>query len=133
MHRQLLVISCIAIACGGKSPPPQHSGDEHHGMPPELARFHDVLAPNWHAEKGPARTKATCDAIGDFRTRADEVAHAAVPAGADGNKWAEDTKLLVNAVGQLGQACTDAHDTFELAFTEVHTSFEALLRTATQH
>ena len=37
---------------------------------PEVVKFHDVLAPRWHAAKGEQRMKDTCAAIADFKTNA---------------------------------------------------------------
>jgi hypothetical protein len=130
MHRYGFI---ALIACGGKSAPapqPTHQQEDHHAkLLPELVRFHDVLAPRWHAAKGPERIKATCDAVPEFRARAEDVAKATPPDAANADAWAKGTKLLVTAVGQLGDACAQAPDTFELAFAEVHTSFEVLAET----
>lgn len=133
----LLVVG--ALACGGKSQPasttttsapqPEMKG-EHHDMSPELTKFHDVLAPRWHAEKGDQRMKDTCAAIPDFQSNADALAKATPPSGADANKWATQSKELGDAVGALDASCK-ANDAaaFEPAFHRVHEGFHALMET----
>ena len=80
-------------------------------MSPELAKFHDVLAPRWHADKA-ERMKITCAAMADFTTTAAGVA----------------SKDLVDAVTALDGTCK-ANDaaTFEPAFEKVHTTFHKLM------
>jgi hypothetical protein len=104
---------------------------EHHemmNMPPEVAKFHDVLAPHWHAEKGPQRMKETCLALPEMSTDAQAVAKAAAPDGKDPAVWAAATKELVDAVAALKATC-DGNDAtgFETAFEHVHHSFHALM------
>ena len=96
--------------------------------PPELLKFHDALAPRWHAAKGPERMSATCGAIGEFTTNADGVAKAPPPAKADAGHWAQEAKELTEAVAALKTAC-DAKDAaqFETAFANVHQEFHELL------
>jgi hypothetical protein len=142
MRCAAIVVSCVTIACGGKHPPAQQHGDEHapaehhgdehhHALPPELGRFHDELAPRWHAEKGPDRVKSTCDAIPEFRSRADAVAKAAPPSSATGDAWTAGTKQLVDSVAALDAKCRANDATaFDSAFAQVHESFEALAESA---
>ena len=72
MMRDLaLILVLAAAACGGKQSAPatatptptEETGGGHQmmheGMPAELTKFHDVLAPRWHAEQGPARMSDT--------------------------------------------------------------------------
>ena len=59
-------------------------------MPPEIAKFHDVLAPRWHAEKGPQRMKDTCAAIPDF-TRAWRAREGVPPTGM-ARRWTNATQ-----------------------------------------
>ena len=125
-----LAIALVIAACGSTSKPePAKTTEpaEHHemaGMPPELAKFHDVLAPRWHAAHGPQRMKDTCAALADFTAGADALAKAKPPAGADANAWAAGTKELGDAVTGLKTSC-DGGDA--AAFERVHHSFHALM------
>src|SRR5215813_2966271 len=105
MIRALLISLVLAAACGGKkseptTPPDKHEAGEHEmaNMPPELAKFHDVLAPRWHADKGPQRMKDTCAAIPDFTAGVTAIAKAQVPAGADATAWTDGAGKLAAAV-----------------------------------
>ena len=85
---------------------------EHHQMSPALTKFHDVLSPRWHAEKGAQRMTETCGAIADFQTTAAEVAN----------------KELSDAVAALEATCKANDATaFEPAFEKVHTTFHGLM------
>jgi len=106
-------------------------GAEHHEMnnlPPEVSKFHDVLAPRWHAEKGPQRMKDTCAAVPEMTTNAAAVAKTTAPDGKDPAVWSAATKELVDAVANLKVSC-DANDAagFEPAFERVHHGFHGLM------
>lgn len=133
-------ILVFAAACGGKSQPAtsttpapataDHADmkSEHHEMSPEMTKFHDVLAPRWHADKGDKRMKDTCAAIPEFQTDADALAKATPPSGADAAKWSAGTKELTDAVTALGTTCkSNDLATFEPAFHRVHESFHGLM------
>ncbi|HEX5061777.1 MAG TPA: hypothetical protein VFV99_20560 [Kofleriaceae bacterium] len=137
-----LAIVIAAAACGGKKPAPatttteQHAegeghGMEHEGMPAEMTKFHDVLAPRWHAEKGPQRMKDTCAAIPEFKADADALAKATPPEKANADTWTASTKALVDSVNGLDPVC-QANDAakFEEAFHKVHESFHATMAAA---
>ncbi len=142
--KRIASILFVLAACGSKQPAPAtsaHSGagmaDDHDaakmeaGMSPEMKAFHDVLAPRWHAEKGPQRMKDTCAALPDFHADADALAKATPPRGAHADTWTAGTKQLVAAVGELDTTCK-ANDatSFEVAFQKVHESFHGLLGAA---
>jgi hypothetical protein len=129
------LILIVAAACGNKSksePAKPEGGDkhaeEHAKMSPEVTKFHDVLAPRWHAAKGEQRMKDTCAAMTDFQSNAEALAKATPPAGADAAKWTTGTKELTDAVGALDATCksNDAM-AFEPAFERVHTGFHAVM------
>ena len=132
MRRAWFVIAVGLGAAACKSdkaaPPAASSGSassgsaEHAGLPPELAKFHDVLAPRWHAPKGPQRMQDTCGALAEFHAGADAVAKATAASGAAA------AKALVDAVAQLDTACKANDATaFEPAFEQVHRAFHGLL------
>jgi hypothetical protein len=134
MKTALAFVLALA-ACGSKksTPEPTKAAEpaEHHemaGMPPELGKFHDVLAPHWHAEKGPQRMKDTCAALADFAAGADALTKAATPTGKDAAAWSAGTKELADAVTGLKASC-DGNDAaaFEPAFERVHKGFHGLL------
>ncbi len=139
-----LTMVLAAAACGGKKAAPAtetttqqadghegHEMGEHPNMPAELAKFHDVLAPRWHAEKGPQRMKDTCAAVPEFKIDADAVAKATPPTPANADTWTNGTRALVASVTELETTC-QANDTakFEDAFHKVHESFHVLLAQA---
>jgi len=140
-----LVIVLAAAACGGKKAAPattstttQHAegeghegAGEHEGMPNEMTKFHDVLAPRWHAEKGPQRMKDTCAALPEFHADADAIAKATPPEKANADTWTTSTRALVDSVNGLDPICK-ANDAakFEDAFHKVHESFHGLMAAA---
>jgi len=137
MIRLALVFSFVAAACGGSKSEPVKSAPEGHemkgeeNMPPELAKFHDTLAPRWHAAKGPERMKSTCDALPDFKAGATTIAAAPAPKGATEEAWTNGAGKLAAALEELEAECK-ANDAakFETAFEQVHISFHGLLEVA---
>lgn len=98
------------------------------GMPPAVEKFHALLGPRWHAERGPKRMTDTCAAIPQLRSGADAIAKTAPPAGADTAAWAAAGQRLGSAVAALGDTCTASDAAkFEGAFAEVHRDFHAVL------
>ena len=96
-------------------------------LPPELAKFHDVLAPHWHADKDAKRMPETCAALPDFHATADAVGKAAPPQGANADAWATRSKQLADAVAGLDAACKGGDaGAFDPAFGEVHHAFHEL-------
>ena len=139
-----LVIVLAAAACGGKKPAPANNATmpehaeaggaeagEHAGMPAEMTKFHDVLAPRWHAEKGPQRMKDTCAALPEFHADADAIAKATPPEKANADTWTTSTRALVDSVNGLDPICK-ANDAakFEEAFHKVHENFHGLMAAA---
>jgi hypothetical protein len=145
-----LVFVLAAAACGGKQAAPAttetttqpsepgapHAGHEggameHEGMPPEMTKFHDILRPLWHAEKGPKRMADTCAAIAELRSTADAVAKATPPTQANADTWTTGTRALVAAVTDLEAVCkANESAKFEAAFGKVHDAFHALMTAA---
>lgn len=129
-----LALVLAAAACGGKNPAPatattaQPAGHDHAGMPAEVTKFHDVLAPRWHAEKGPQRMQDTCAVVADFQADADAIAKATPPATANADTWTSSTKALVDSVAGLDTTCK-ANDSakFEEAFHQLHENFHAVM------
>ena len=138
MTRTLTLVFVLAAACGGKKAAPataEHGmHEEMANMPPEMAKFHDVLAPRWHADKGPQRMKDTCAALPDFQADADAIAKATPPTGANADSWSTSSRQLVDAVAGLDTPCK-ANDAaaFEAAFQKVHDSFHGLMAAAGMH
>jgi len=145
------MLALSLFACGGKKSEPattttstQPGGgsaagghehmEEHEGMPAELAKFHDVLAPRWHADKGPKRMKDTCAALPEMQADADAIAKATPPKPANADTWTKGTRALLDGLAMLDASCK-ANDAvkFEASFEKVHNSFENLLAMATEH
>jgi hypothetical protein len=139
-------IVMLLAACGSKQPPTANGGvgsgsnaaekkAEHDEMmktmPPAIAKFHDVLAPRWHAAQGPQRMTDTCAALPDFHANADALAKSTPPTTANADSWTTATNALVDAVTALDTSCK-ANDAaqFETAFAKVHDAFHALMNAA---
>ena len=110
-----------------------HMGEmgEMANMPPQIAKFHDTLAPRWHAKPGPQRMTDTCAAIGQFRADGDAIATSPAPSGGDAAAWSAGGKQLTDAVAALEKTCK-ANDAaaFEPAFERVHNTFHGLMGAA---
>lgn len=148
--RIALGFALLLAACGSKgkaapATPPGTNGSgtelsagQHEGEPdnltPEMRKFHDLLAPLWHAAKGPERIKATCAAIGELQANADAIATATPPTTANADKWTEGTRALIAGVTGLADACksNDAAK-FETAFEKVHNAFHSLMAQGGMH
>jgi hypothetical protein len=137
-----IALALLVAACGGKSSAPATTAGTptkgEHGemeqMPLEMAKFHDVLAPRWHAAPGPQRMKDTCDALPDFHAQADALAKATPPTEANADAWTTGTRALVDAVANLDTTCKANDATqFEAAFGKVHESFHGLMEQAGMH
>jgi hypothetical protein len=100
-------------------------------LPPQVAAFHDVLAPRWHAPHGAKRIADTCAAVPQFRSNAEAIATAQPPGGGDAAAWSIGVKQLVEAVAGLETPCK-ANDAsgFEPAFERVHTAFHQVMAAA---
>jgi hypothetical protein len=144
MKTSLTFVVVLAAACGGKQAPAESSSSSssaasssvpgampgagaHANMGPEMTRFHDVLAPRWHAEKGAKRMADTCAVVPDFQSNADALAGSTPPPSAEPASWSTATKELTAAVGALGAACQANETEFEAAFVRVHTVFHAVM------
>lgn len=141
----------VAIGCGGGSPPgasaseplessrvnqqhaegkkaPVEQHEAEASLPPEVKRFHETLAPRWHAEHTPQRMTDTCGATGQFHADATAIVDAAAPKGADPQAWASSGHDLDAAVADLDKACQGKDATaFEAAFEKVHHSFHRVM------
>jgi len=134
MKTVLTFVLVLAAACGGKQTPAATSdtgakpaGGEHANMGPEMTRFHDVLSPRWHAEKGPKRMTDTCAAIPDFQSNAAALGNSAAPPSAEAASWSTATKELATSVTALEAACKTNETEFDVAFERVHTVFHAVM------
>ena len=141
MKTMLTFVVAVLAACGGTKTPAttgptgaDGSGGghtpgagEHAHMGAEMTRFHDVLAPRWHAEKGDKRKADTCAAVPDFQSHAAALASTASPPSAEAASWSTATKELIVAVGGLEAACASSPNEFEAAFERVHTVFHAVM------
>jgi hypothetical protein len=115
-----------------------HKGEKKEGgmaaVSPELARFHDTLAPRWHAAHGPQRMADTCDAIMRFHREAEAIVAARPPDKADPPAWSGGGRKLTEAVAALDATCKSKDATaFEPAFERVHESFHALMEVLGGH
>jgi len=141
MKTALSIAFVMLAACGGNEPKPEAAppamamaGSEHDNMPPEMTKFHDLLAPHWHADKGAQRMTDTCGVIGEFQADAGALAGSAAPAGADATMWSGKTAELTEAVVALDGTCKASDlTTFEAAFERVHNGFHAVMEVSGGH
>jgi hypothetical protein len=115
-----------------------HKGEKKEGgmaaASPELARFHDTLAPRWHAAHGSQRMTDTCDAILRFHREAEAIAAARAPGKADASAWSTGGRKLTEAVVALDSTCRSKDAAaFEPAFQRVHEIFHGLMEAAGGH
>ncbi len=110
-------------------------GHGHHDFPSDVAQFHAVMAPLWHAAEGADRAARACDQIGRLSDGA-----AAIQAGpaprvvSDASQWAEASAHLAGRVAALDAACqTPGRTGFVDALTEVHEAFHGLVRFLGHH
>ena len=144
----------FALGCGPSTPPAEHAGEHEHGEKHEhgdkhehgehgekhehgehgehpkltgaMHELHEVLAPLWHADKGPERTKKTCEAVPTFEQRAAAVDKDA-PADAAHHTAAQG---LIAAVGELKTECAKpeaGRADFEAKFMAVHEGFHKVM------
>jgi hypothetical protein len=107
---------------------------EEMGMPPQLVKFHDALAPRWHADKGPQRMADTCAALPELHHDAEAIAAAEAPKQGDAVAWSTGGKKLTEAVSALGATCRSQDaDAFEPAFARVHEIFHGLMEATGGH
>ncbi len=119
----------------GHEPGHEGAGHEHgpgheHGEPKmegALKSLHDVLAPVYHAEKGPGRADKACAATGSIKGEAAKVA--AEPKG-DPAAWKTASDALAKTVGDLEAACKGDKAGVEPALEKVHEAFHVLLEKA---
>jgi hypothetical protein len=127
----------ISIACGGSTPPAsaphEHAEhehgqeEEHHGnLPKEVREFHDLLAPLWHAEKGPERVTKTCAQARALHAAAIEAAGARDKA--NDASWKAEGGALVDATAALAAECDkEGRPQFEARLSDVHEHFHKLV------
>jgi hypothetical protein len=148
MKAALMVMLAAAVACGGKATPDQggkpaelgQDGAKHDkgqemgemaAMPPPIAKFHETLAPRWHAPQGPQRMADACAAIGQLHADAGAIVAAPAPAGANPGSWSASGQQLAEAVTALEATCKAGDAAaFEPAFMRVHTSFHHAMEAA---
>jgi hypothetical protein len=131
MKTALMALVLASAACGGTSKPDSTASTAPADPPggaatarAQVDKFHDTLAPRWHAAQGPQRMADTCAAMSQFRAETDAIAAAPAPGSGDPATWSSHTKQLTDAVGALDVACK-ANDAvaFEPAFERVHHVF----------
>lgn len=151
-RRACVILGLLLAGCGGGS---AQSGDdeqreasaggeaEHHDghgehhehaeLPPSVSAFHDVLAPAFHADPGPGRAQAACDAHETFDTRAAAVRDAGAPEGVDADAYAQAAGGLVAASAELTRVCGEGTDGAEAALDSLHGAFHAVVEQLGAH
>jgi hypothetical protein len=115
----------------------KNMGDKHEAetdMPPQVAKFHDTLAPRWHAEHGPQRMADTCAAIPQFHADAEAISGAEPPSKGDAGAWSKGGKKLTETVAALDATCRSKDaEAFEAAFERVHEAFHGVMEAGGGH
>ncbi|MFO0558893.1 MAG: hypothetical protein U0269_12820 [Polyangiales bacterium] len=130
-----LAIASLLSACNGSSQSSStttstttqaSAGAEHAEHHPQLTAaqhsMHEVLAPIWHSEAGPARTARACEQAATLRERAAGVQSEAAPAGAPANT-AELRAALVTAADALVTECAGSRAAVDAKLADLHTAF----------
>lgn len=106
-----------------------HHGEGHgeghhkHDMKGAVKDFHDVLAPIYHADKGPARADKACGALGSFKEKATAVVS---EAGEDAAKKSK-ADALVKSVEDLDKECAKGKADVEGKLESLHTAFHSVM------
>ncbi len=101
-----------------------HHGEGHGKLEGALGAFHDVLAPIYHAEKGPGRADKACAGTASLKSGAEKVA--AEPKG-DPEAWKTLSATLAKTLGDLDAACKGDKAGVEPALEKAHDAFHALM------
>lgn len=101
-----------------------HEGGHHPKMEGAIKAFHDVLAPVYHADKGPGRAEKACSATSPMKEAAAKVA--GEPKG-DPESWKTASSALDQSIADLEASCKGDMSTAESALEKVHDAFHALL------
>lgn len=100
----------------------QHAEHHRHQFTPAQHAMHEVLAPIWHSEPGPARTARACEQASTLRERAIGVQNEAIPAGSPANIQ-ELRAALVRAAEALVTECAGSRTAVDAKLAELHTAF----------
>lgn len=125
--KKVLATVLFVAACGGAKPPVQSPTAEM-AMPVEMVKFHEVLRPLWHAEKGDKRMTDTCTAIPQLTETGTALRDSAVPAKGNADAWKTHGTSLTDKLSAMKAEC-DAKNMagFETSFEGVHNEFHALM------
>jgi hypothetical protein len=132
-------VTSLATACGPSTPAAESAhergeeqghheeGDEHGKMSGPVHEFHEVLAPLWHADKGPERSAKTCAQALAMNDKAAAIVSAAPPEHADPAAWKDRASALSMATKALVAECEkEGRPEFEARFSDVHDRFHSL-------
>ena len=101
-------------------------GGHHHEMAPGMKAFHDVLAPPYHMDAGPARSDLACTNVPAMKDAAGKIA--TEPKG-DAAAWKAKADTLAKSVESLDAACAVAGRAGVGERLEaVHDAFHALMK-----
>lgn len=100
---------------------------EAHDFPPDVAAFHDVMAPLWHAPAGEQRAQETCVQSSQLVANVSIIQQSGTPANVKADKWSQAVTSLTQAVTELEQQCDDKNSP-EPALGEVHEAFHHLVK-----
>ncbi|MFO0547025.1 MAG: hypothetical protein U0271_01490 [Polyangiaceae bacterium] len=142
-YSHLIPVLAFAVACGGsksESKTADHDAEHEHGegeggehheehsAVPEVAAFHDVLAPLWHDKAQAKDWAGVCAGTKDLTTHAD-----AIVASKSADKLGDRAQTFRDAATQLSKLSTDLDSVcsqkgdVEGALKQVHEQFHKVM------
>ena len=89
-------------------------GHMHHHFPKDIDAFHALLAPIWHAQPGPARSRNACAKVAEMEAGARDIR-------------STDATSLVAAIAALKAKCQGPQAEVDVALFDVHEAFHGLI------
>jgi hypothetical protein len=111
-HPKLIAITAATLLVGSVAAEDQHDGHAH-DFASDIAAFHSVLAPLWHAGTGRERSRQICAQAVRLENQAMEI-HSA------------DSKQLLTTLDTLRTQCQTSPANVDAAFAQVHEAFHRL-------
>ena len=101
-------------------------GSPDHDFPKEVAAFHDVFSPLWHASPGDQRILQICKQYPTLMTRLETIRAARSPKNVSPKKWEKAIKNLHQVLDPIEAYCANNRNP-EYAFANVHHGFHELV------
>lgn len=109
-NQRFSIAATFAALLAGGAIAADRQNEHHHDFAKDVNAFHAVLAPLWHAQPGPERSRNVCAQAAQLASLAAEVRSG-------------DAKALVASVAALQQRCQAKPAEIDAAFFDVHEAF----------